>query len=182
MNELQIFTYQSNEVRTIQKDGEPWFVLKDVCGVLGLSDTNKTAERLDSDELTRTKLVSGGQEREMYIINESGLYNVVLRSDKPEAKAFKRWVTHDVLPRLRKKGAYGISSQVRQLADAQKSLDQWRDITKKFEQITADACREYDRSRKWYDDCRARRDACRQHTQTAAELVDALVALITLDA
>ena len=78
MNELQIFTYQSNEVRTIQKDGEPWFVLKDVCGVLGLSDTNKTAERLDSDELTRTKLVSGGQEREMYIINESGLYNVCL--------------------------------------------------------------------------------------------------------
>lgn len=106
--ELQVFNYNSNEVRTIQKDGEPWFVLKDVCQVLGLSDTNKTAERLDHDELTRTKLVSGGQEREMYIINESGLYNVILRSDKPEAKPFRKWVTSEVLPSIRKTGGYSI--------------------------------------------------------------------------
>lgn len=106
MNEIQIFNYNSNEVRTIQRDGEPWFVLKDVCGVLGLTDTSKTAERLDPDELTRIKFVSGGQEREMYIINESGLYNVILRSDKPEAKAFKRWITHEVIPSIRKHGAY----------------------------------------------------------------------------
>ena len=108
MNELQIFTYQNNQIRTIEKDGEPWFVLKDVCTVLGLSDTNKTAERLDPDELTRIKLVSGGQEREMYIINESGLYNVILRSDKPEAKPFRKWVTSEVLPSIRKHGAYMI--------------------------------------------------------------------------
>lgn len=106
MNEIQIFSYGGNEVRTVQKDGEPWFVLKDVCAVLGLSDTNKTAERLDPDELTRTKLVSGGQEREMYVINESGLYNVILRSDKPEAKPFRKWVTSEVLPTIRKHGAY----------------------------------------------------------------------------
>ena len=110
MNELQIFNYNNAEVRTVLKDGEPWFVLKDVCEVLGLSDTNKTAERLDHDELTRTKLVSGGQEREMYIIDESGLYNVILRSDKPEAKPFRKWVTSEVLPSIRRNGGY-ISGQ-----------------------------------------------------------------------
>lgn len=106
MSDIQIFNYNSNEVRTVQRDGEPWFALKDVCGVLGLSDTNKVAERLDTDELTRTKIVSGGQGREVYIINESGLYNVILRSDKPEAKPFRKWVTSEVLPTIRKHGAY----------------------------------------------------------------------------
>ena len=106
MNELQIFNYNGNEVRTIQKDGEPWWVLKDVCNVLDLSDTNKTAERLDVDELTRIKFVTGGQNREMLCINESGLYNVILRSDKPEAKPFRKWVTSEVLPSIRKHGAY----------------------------------------------------------------------------
>ena len=106
MNELQIFNYNGKEVRTIQKDGEPWWVLKDVCNVLDLSDTNKTAERLDVDELTRIKFVTGGQNREMLCINESGLYNVILRSDKPEAKPFRKWVTSEVLPSIRKHGAY----------------------------------------------------------------------------
>lgn len=107
MNNLKIFeNKQLGNIRVIDQNGEPYFVLKDVCEVLGLSDTNKTAERLDDDELTRTKLVSGGQEREMYIINESGLYNVILRSEKPQAKQFKRWITHEVLPKIRKHGAY----------------------------------------------------------------------------
>lgn len=86
MNEMQAFKYRENEIRTVQQDGESWFVLKDVCGVLGLTDTGRTAERLDSDELTRTTLVSGGQNREMLIVNESGLYNVILRSDKRSSR------------------------------------------------------------------------------------------------
>ncbi len=106
MNELRIFNYNENTVRTTEINGEPWFVLKDVCEVLGLSDTNRTAERLDADELTRIKLVSGGQAREMIAINESGLYNVILRSDKPEAKPFRKWVTSEVLPSIRKSGGY----------------------------------------------------------------------------
>ena len=106
MNSLQTFNYEQHAVRTVMKDGEPWFVLKDVCQVLHLSDTNKTAERLDADELTRTKLVSGGQEREMYIVNEPGLYSVILRSDKPQAKPFRKWVTNEVLPTIRKTGGY----------------------------------------------------------------------------
>ena len=106
MNNLQVFTYEQNEVRTVSVDGNPWWVLKDVCDVLGLSDTSKVAERLDNDELTRVKLRSGGQDREMWVINEPGLYNVILRSDKAEAKKFKRWITHEVLPLIRKTGAY----------------------------------------------------------------------------
>lgn len=106
MNGIQIFNYQSKDIRTIQNDGESWFVLRDVCDVLEIGDTNKTAERLDPDELTRTKFVSGGQEREMYIINESGLYHVILRSDKPQAAPFRKWVTSEVLPSIRKHGAY----------------------------------------------------------------------------
>lgn len=106
MNNIQIFKYENNDVRTVEINGEPWFVLKDVCGVLGLSDTGRTAERLDADELTRTTLVSGGQNREMICINESGLYSVILRSDKPEAKPFRKWVTSEVLPSIRKNGGY----------------------------------------------------------------------------
>ncbi len=105
-NQLQVFSYEGNEVRTVRQGDETLWVLKDVCEALGLSDTNKVAERLDGDELTRIKFVSGGQTREMYAVSESGLYNVILRSDKPDAKRFKRWVTHEVLPSIRRHGAY----------------------------------------------------------------------------
>lgn len=110
MNELQIFNYQSNEVRTIMRNGEPWFCLADVCRVLDLSSPHKVAERLDPDELTGIKIRSGGQTREMTFINESGLYNVILRSDKPEAKPFRKWVTSEVLPSIRKTGAYNANA------------------------------------------------------------------------
>lgn len=106
MNELQTFDYNGSQVRTVEKDGEAWWVLSDVCRVLELSDTRRTAERLDEDELTRLRLHSGGQSREMYAINESGLYNVILRSDKPQAKPFRKWVTSEVLPTIRKTGQY----------------------------------------------------------------------------
>ena len=111
MNNLIPMNYNGNEIRTIDNNGQIWWVLKDVCNILSLSDTSKTSERLDEDELTRIKLVSGGQAREMLCINESGLYSVILRSDKPEAKAFRRWVTHDVLPEIRRTGSYSIESQ-----------------------------------------------------------------------
>lgn len=103
MNKLQIFKYEDQEVRTIQKDEEVWWVLKDVCGVLGLSNPSAVADRLDDDERAKFDL---GRQGESNIINESGLYNVIIRSDKPEAKKFKRWVTHEVLPTIRKTGGY----------------------------------------------------------------------------
>lgn len=108
MNELKVFNYQDNEVRTVEINGEPWFVLKDVCAVLGLSTPARVAERLDSDEVSQTHLTDSlGREQETTIVSESGLYNVILRSDKPEAKPFRKWVTSEVLPSIRKTGGYG---------------------------------------------------------------------------
>lgn len=106
MNGLQIFTYNGNEVRTVQKDGEPWWVLKDVCEILGLGSPHKVFERLDEDEKGRNLIPTLGGEQEMTVINESGLYNVIIRSDKPEAKPFRKWVTSEVLPAIRRHGAY----------------------------------------------------------------------------
>jgi len=98
----------SNEVRTIQRDGEPWFVLKDVCQILEMDTTQlkKLSDRLDADEKGRTQITTPGGLQETWIINESGLYNVILRSDKPEAKPFRKWVTSEVLPSIRKHGVY----------------------------------------------------------------------------
>lgn len=106
MNKLQVFNYESNEVRTVMIDGEPWFVLKDVCQVLGISKYRDVASRLDDDERGLFKMDTPGGPQEMTIINESGLYGVILRSDKPEAKPFRKWVTSKVLPSIRKTGAY----------------------------------------------------------------------------
>lgn len=107
MNDIQIFNYSGNEVRTIQKDGEPWFVLRDVCAVLGISHVKDTADRLENDEVGQTEVIDSiGRTQTTTIINESGLYNVILRSDKPEAKPFRKWVTAEVLPSIRKHGAY----------------------------------------------------------------------------
>lgn len=109
MNEtMQTFNYDNNQVRTTMQDGEPWFVLKDVCVALDM-DTSKlkqTADRLDEDEKGRCLIPTLGGKQESWVINESGLYSVILRSDKPQAKPFRRWVTHEVLPAIRKTGSY----------------------------------------------------------------------------
>jgi anti-repressor protein len=105
---LQEFFYDGRQVRIVQKDGEPWWVLKDVCDILGLSNPTVIAERLDEDE--KAKLNLGFHETNL--VNESGLYRVIMRSDKPNAKPFTRWVTHDVLPQIRKHGAYVTSSKI----------------------------------------------------------------------
>lgn len=103
MDSLQAFSYHGLDVRTIERDGETWWVLKDVCDVLELSNPTAVAGRLDDDERSKLDL---GRQGDTWIINESGLYNVILRSDKPEAKEFKRWVTHEVLPQIRHTGRY----------------------------------------------------------------------------
>lgn len=106
-NEMQVFNNdQFGKIRAITRDGEPWFVAVDVCRALEVGDTGKATGRLDDDELTRIKIVSGGQSREVIVVSEAGLYGLVLGSRKPEAKEFKRWVTHEVIPSIRKHGAY----------------------------------------------------------------------------
>jgi len=106
VTDLKIFNYEERKIRILMQDGEPWWVLSDVCKVLNIERVDSAARRLDPDE-KGTHLVStlGGNQK-MTIINESGLYDVLLRSDKPEAKPFKRWITHEVLPSIRKHGGY----------------------------------------------------------------------------
>ena len=108
---MQIFEYQGNEVRTIQHGDEVWWVLRDVCRVLSLSNPAKVAQRLDEDEKDITLSYTPGGYQEITIVNEPGLYSVILRSDKPEAKTFKRWVTHEVLPSIRKTGTYSVGQE-----------------------------------------------------------------------
>ena len=93
-------------MRTVLKDGEPWFVAVDVCRALEIGDTHKAVERLDDDEKGRSLIPTLGGEQELLIVNEPGLYTLVLGSRKPEARAFKRWITHEVIPSIRKHGGY----------------------------------------------------------------------------
>lgn len=106
-NMIQIFENERfGQIRTVMKDGEPWFVLADVCRALEISNSRMVAGRLDSDELMSVKLTSGGQRREMTVINESGLYAVIIRSDKPQAQSFRKWLTSEGLPTIRRTGGY----------------------------------------------------------------------------
>lgn len=103
---MQIFSYNEKQIRTVAIDGEPWFVLKDVCEVLGISKYRDVAERLDEDERGSVRVDTLGGTQRMAAVNESGLYHVIIRSDKPVAKPFRKWVTADVLPTMRKTGGY----------------------------------------------------------------------------
>ena len=107
MNDLTVFDYNDMPIRTIQKDSEVWWVLVDICRVLELTTPAKVAERLEDDEKGVNEIHTLGGNQNVTIINEPGLYNLIFRSNKPEAKRFKRWVTHEVLPAIRKNGSYG---------------------------------------------------------------------------
>lgn len=103
MSNLQIFNFKESQVRTVLVENEPWFVAKDVCEILELSNPTMVIDRLDDDERAKFNL---GRQGETNIVNEYGLYSLVLGSRKPEAKEFKRWITHEVIPSIRKHGAY----------------------------------------------------------------------------
>ena len=108
MEELQVFKNEEfGQVRTVTIDGEPWFVGKNIATALGYSDTDKAIRNHVDDEDKLTRQIGGsGQSRNMTIINESGLYSLILSSKLPSAKKFKHWVTREVLPSIRKTGAY----------------------------------------------------------------------------
>lgn len=108
-NKLTVFTNEDfGEVRTVEINGEPWFVAVDVCRALEIKNSRDAVSRLDEDErgVVLTDTLSGKQE--MNVVNEPGLYSLVLGSRKPEAKAFKRWITHEVIPAIRKTGYYAV--------------------------------------------------------------------------
>lgn len=111
MNDLAVFKNEEfGEVRTLQKDDEVWFVASDVCRALEIGNPSQALTRLEEDEKSTIISNEGATKgREINIISEAGLYNLVLGSRKPEAKAFKRWITHEVVPQIRKTGSYGVA-------------------------------------------------------------------------
>ena len=115
MNELQVFDYEGSRVRTVEIDGEPWFVGKDVATILGYSNPSKAVmvHVDEEDKVFEMMEVSDSQNGNLVkttVINESGLYSLILSSKLPSAKKFKRWVTSEVLPTLRKTGVFSVSS------------------------------------------------------------------------
>lgn len=107
-NEIQRFEFKGESLRALTNmAGEPWFVLKDCMSILDLGNPTETVKMFDDDEFSTTEVIDSiGRRQQAYIISEPGLYRLVMRSRKPEAKEFQRWVTHEVLPSIRKHGAY----------------------------------------------------------------------------
>lgn len=132
MNDVVVHTFHNQQVRTLTApDGEPRFVLADVCRVLGMSNPTMVAQRLDEDALSTAEVIdSVGRTQSATVITEPGLYEVIFQSRKPEAKAFRRWVTSEVLPSIRKTGAYSLQPRLEgpelmaaALIEAQKTLE-----------------------------------------------------------
>ncbi|HBG91233.1 MAG TPA: phage repressor protein/antirepressor Ant [Lactobacillus acetotolerans] len=138
MNDLQLFSFEGNEVRTLKIEDEPYFVGNDIAKILGYSNYRKAVvERVEDEDKLRAQIRYAGQNREVTVINESGLYSLILSSKMPNAKRFKHWVTSEVLPAIRKHGAYmtdekafdvvhnknGLADLLQQAADQLKQKD-----------------------------------------------------------
>lgn len=135
MNALAVFQYEGRDVRTVTIDGEPWFVLGDLARVLGIVDVPRLNSRLD-DGVRRTHPIEDrmGRSQQTTIVSEAGMYEVVIRSEKPEAAAFRRWITTDVLPSIRRTGAYIVPESPEQLM-ARAVIQAQELIARKDEQI-----------------------------------------------
>lgn len=111
------FTYNAQPVRVVTIDGEPWFVLADLCKVLDLAKPSRVAMRIADDMKGAHLMSTPGGDQEMTIVSEAGMYEVIIRSDKPEAVAFRRWVTSEVLPSIRKHGGYLTNQKIEDILD-----------------------------------------------------------------
>jgi anti-repressor protein len=134
---INTFNFHGNDIRTIiGQDGEPWFVAKDVCDVLEMGNPRTSLTLLDEDERNTVQIVDGNRGNpNLSIISESGLYSLTLRSRKPQAKAFKKWITKEVLPQIRKTGVYVPEGA--QLADPvlyQRMVDLMETMSKREEE------------------------------------------------
>lgn len=137
-NDIQPFVFPETgqQVRMITRNDEPWFVATDVCAVLEINNARQAVSYLDADEKDVTTNDTLGGRQKLNVINEAGLYSIVLRSRKPEAKAFKRWITHDVLPSIRKKGSYSVGA-VQTFNIPQTYPEALREIANKVEALEA---------------------------------------------
>lgn len=115
MNQIQTFDFQGYELRTVLICNEPWFVAKDVCSILDIKNSRDALSRLDQDEKGVVLTDTPGGKQKMQAVNEFGLYSLVLSSRKPEAKQFKRWITHEVIPSIRKHGAYMTPEKIEEV-------------------------------------------------------------------
>lgn len=104
------FSYESYQIRVIEQQDETWFVLPDLCKALEIANPRNAAARLDEDQKGVHQIDSLGGAQNVTNVNESGLYDVILRSDKPQAKPFRRWITSEVLPAIRRTGSYSITN------------------------------------------------------------------------
>jgi len=111
MTDVTLFQFEDHDVRVVVLDGEPWFVVLDVCRVLEIADARRAASRIEEADRRRTPVHSPerGQYRDTWVVNESGLYELVFASNKPEARRFRRWITSEVLPQIRKTGSYSTT-------------------------------------------------------------------------
>lgn len=105
-NALEVFSYKNQQVRTVEQDGQVWFVAKDVCDILKVQNIRQNVATLDDDEKGVCKIYTPGGTQSMTAVTEPGLYKLIFRSNKPEAKEFTRWVTHELLPQVRQHGMY----------------------------------------------------------------------------
>ena len=125
--QTEVLDFKGCSVRMAMKDGEPWWVVADVCSALGIGNPTDATKRVDKDDLDLVEVIDAiGRKQKSSVVNEPGLYSLILRSEKPEAKVFKQWLTHEVLPALRKTGTYTITTEtprnkyavMRQMVDA----------------------------------------------------------------
>jgi len=133
MNEISTFNFNMFPVRVINIDDDPWFVAKDVADILEYSEAAMMTRRLDDDEKTTLPFRQDGSnyQTNMTVINESGLYNAILGSNKPEAKVFKKWITSEVLPSIRKHGAYATPVTIeKMIADPDFAIGLFRELKK----------------------------------------------------
>lgn len=110
MTSTQLFNYRGSKVRVAEVSGEPWFVAADVCRILDIGNPSMALSRLDDDECTLISIEGASNGLAVNAVNEPGMYSLILSSRKPEAKAFKRWVTHEVIPSIRKTGVYATEA------------------------------------------------------------------------
>lgn len=123
MKDLVKFEFQSHEVRTVIIDGEPWFVAKDVCEILEIANARDAVAALDNDEKDGVGITDAiGREQKTTVVSESGLYALIFKSRKPQAKAFRKWVTSEVLPQIRKTGKYEVQKTPQTYIEALEAL------------------------------------------------------------
>ena len=138
-NEIRKFDFRGASLRTLTDEaGEPWFVLKDCMSILDLGNPTETVKMFDDDEFSTTEVIDSiGRRQQAYIISEPGLYRLVMRSRKPEAKEFQRWVTHEVLPQIRRTGGYIPTSDSDEDIMARAVLVAQKTIERKNQQLQA---------------------------------------------